>query len=159
VKHGCRSDNDRSKSMSMKSNLLGTLDPWTAATSHSRQTSPFTEFMCRELYTPVDEQATCYFFQNYFLEDFKGFYSCLPCVYNARPIGSALGEIIISLGMAGMSDFKKDAKLMIDANIKYMSALHNISAALRDKEEAKTDQILTSVMLLGLYEVCHSIIN
>jgi hypothetical protein len=129
---------------------------WKAPSSHSRQTGAFADIMCREICTPVDEQAACFFFQNYVLEDFKGFYSYLPGMCNDLPAGSALSEIITSLGLAGIANSKTDMQLMISANVKYTSALHTISVALRDAEEAKTDQTLTAVMLLGLYEVCHS---
>jgi len=44
--------------------------------------------------------------------------------------------------MAGIANSKKDTRLMIKANTKYTSALHTISAALKDTEEAKTDQTL-----------------
>jgi hypothetical protein len=39
------------------------------------------------------------------------------------------------------------------ANAKYNSALQIVSSRLRNLEEAKTDQTLASVLLLGLYEV------
>ncbi len=159
VKHGHRREHDTSSSEALKSNIPCTFDSWTAPISHSRQTSPFSDLMCRELSTPVEEQATSFFFQNYVIDDFRGYYSCLPSVYSALPAGSALGEAITSLGMAGIANCKRDMRLMINANFKYTSALHTINAALRDPEEAKTDQTLGAVMLLGLFEVCRFISN
>jgi len=119
--------------------------------------SDFPDLGCRELSTPVEEQATNFFIQNYILDDFKGHYSYQPSVYNTLPAGSALSEAITSLGMAGIADARRDTRLMIKANFKYTSALRSVSAALRDPEEAKTDQTLVAVMLLGLFEVCYLI--
>jgi hypothetical protein len=159
VKHGGRSEQERSKSEPVKSNFISTIDSWTAPVSHPRLTSPLSELMYRELSTPVEEQATCFFFQNYVLDDFKGYYSYVPRIYSALPAGSALADAITSLGMAGIANSKKDTKLMINANFKYTSALHTINAALRDPEEVKTDQTLVAVMLLGLFEVCNFMFN
>jgi hypothetical protein len=159
VKHGGRSEHDRSKSEAMKSNNIRIIDSWKAPISHSRQRSPFSDLVCKELSYPVEEQATYFFFQNYALDDFKGYYSYLPSVYSTLPAGSALSEAITSLGMAGIANSKKDTRLMINANFKYTSALYNVNAALRDPEEAKTDQTLVAVMLLGLFEVRHLTFN
>jgi hypothetical protein len=159
MKHGGRSEQEGSKSEPLKSNFISTIDSWTAPVSHPRQTTLYSNLMYRELSTPVGEQAMSFFFRNYILDDFKGYYSYVPSVYGTVPEGSALGEAITSLGMAGIANSKKDTKLMINANFKYTSALHTINAALRDPYEAKTDQTLVAVMLLGLFEVCHFIVN
>jgi hypothetical protein len=159
VKHGGRSEQKRSKSEALKSNFIRTFDTRMATGSHPHQTSPFSDLMYRELPTPVEDQATCFFFQNYILDDFIGYYSYAPSVYSTLPAGCALTEAITSLGMAGIANSKKDTRLMINANIKYTSALHTINAALRDPYESRTDQTLVAVMLLGLFEVCHFIFN
>ena len=153
VKHGGRSEHDRSKPDPLKSNVINTIDSWMATVSHPRRPSLFSDLMCRELSTPVEEQATCFFFQNYVLDDFKGYYRYVPSVYSTLPAGCALAEAITSLGMAGIANSKKDTRLMINANFKYTSALRTVNAALRDPCEAKTDQTLVAVMLLGLFEV------
>jgi len=41
---------------------------------------------------------------------------------------------------------------MMYANLEYAKALHLVNSALRDPFEAKQDEILLIVMLLGLYE-------
>jgi len=159
VKHGSRSEQKRSKLEALKSNFTSPIDMWMAASSHPHQTSLFSDLMYRELSTPVEEHATCFFFQNYIRDDFIGYYSYAPSVYSTLTAGCALAEAITSLGMAGIAHSKKDTRLMINANIKYTSALHTINAALRDPYESKTDQTLVAVMLLGLFEVCHFIFN
>jgi hypothetical protein len=159
VKHGGRSEYERSKSDLFKSNGISPVDTRVATSSRPHQTSPFSDPMSGELSIPVEEQATCFFFQNYILDDFIGYYSYVPSVYSALPAGCALAEAINSLGMAGIANSKKDTRLMINANFKYTSALQTINAALRDPCEAKTDQTLVAVMLLGLFEVCHLVSN
>jgi hypothetical protein len=156
-KHGGRSKEERSKSEALKLNFISSIGVWMATDSHPRQMSPFSDFLCRELSTPVEEQATCFFFHNYVLDDFIGYYSYVPSVYSVLPAGCALAEAITSLGMAGIANSRKDTRLMISANLKYMSALRTINGALRDPYEAITDQTLVAVMLLGLFEVCHFI--
>jgi hypothetical protein len=155
VKYGGRNDHAGSKPVALKSNFIGSIDASIAAHSLPRKMSPFSDLRYRELYIPIEEQATCFFFQNYILDDFIGYYSYIPNVYGTLPAGCALAEAITSLGMAGIANSKKDTRLMINASLKYTSALRTINIALRDPYEAKRDQTLVAVMLLGLFEVRH----
>ncbi|TAQ91109.1 hypothetical protein B7494_g534 [Chlorociboria aeruginascens] len=106
-----------------------------------------------DLSTSAEEQATSFFFRNYVLDDkATKHFEYLLDVYSNEIIGNALSETIMALGMAGLSNFWRDPKIMVNAQCKYNSALRLISSRLRDIEEAKADQTLISVMLLGLYE-------
>ena len=111
-----------------------------------------------DLGTSAEEQATCFFFKNYVFQDYKFQSRCdlqyLLNIYSSEEIGPALSESVVSLGMAGLSHFWRASSLMGQANAKYNSALQIVSSRLRNLEEAKTDQTLASVLLLGLYEVC-----
>jgi hypothetical protein len=109
-----------------------------------------------ELGSSADEQATCFFFRNYVLADDKfhnGNFQYLQNIYATETIGDALAESVASLGMVGLSNFWKASSIMVNANIKYNSALKLVSSRLRNFEEGKSDQTLVSVMLLGLFEV------
>ncbi|ESZ99553.1 hypothetical protein SBOR_0118 [Sclerotinia borealis F-4128] len=114
------------------------------------QTTPFT----LELSTSSAEQATCYFFRNYVLEDnsTSGCFQYLHDIYGNELIGPALADSIESLGMVGLANFWKAPDLQFQAHKKYNSALRLVSSRLRNEEEARTDQTLVAVMLLGLYE-------
>ncbi|KAI9642504.1 hypothetical protein NHQ30_009309 [Ciborinia camelliae] len=114
------------------------------------QTTPFT----LELSTSSAEQATCYFFRNYVLEDnsSSGSFQYLHDIYGNELIGPALADSIESLGMVGLANFWKASDLKLHANRKYNSALRLVSSRLRNEEEARADQTLVAVMLLGLYE-------
>lgn len=107
----------------------------------------------------ADDQATCFFFRNYVLGDYKygsGDLQYLPEIYANEEVGTALSESIISLGMVGIAHSMGALNIMSQAQSKYNSTLRLVSSLLRNIEDAKSDQTLISVMLLGLYEVCCS---
>ncbi|MCJ1393147.1 hypothetical protein MMC18_006019 [Xylographa bjoerkii] len=105
---------------------------------------------------PIESQAMCYFFRNYVCEDSrfsKGFFDYLPSIFGSNgAVGSALTDAVVSLGMVGLSNTKNASEIMIHANERYNLALRATNSALRDEEDAKADQTLITVMLLGLYE-------
>ena len=110
----------------------------------------------------IETQATCFFFRNYVWEDSqssKGFFDYLPRIFGRNEtMGSALTDAIMSLGMVGLSNTKHASEIMIPATEKYHSALRATNSALRDVEQAKADQTLITVMLLGLYEVAFTFV-
>ncbi|KAA8569916.1 hypothetical protein EYC84_002256 [Monilinia fructicola] len=114
------------------------------------QTTPFR----LQLSTSPAEQATCYFFRNYVLEDksTSGSFQYLRDIYGSEIIGPALLDSIESLGMVGLANLWRSPDLQFHAHRKYNSALKLVSSRLRNEEEARADQTLVAVMLLGLYE-------
>jgi hypothetical protein len=124
--------------------------------SSSQVPTPTGSLLSLYLGTSAEDQATCFFFKNYVLADYKyhssGFQYLLD-VYGKEKIGTALSESVVSLGMVGLSHFWGASSIMAHANAKYNSALRLVSSRLRNIEEAKSDQTLIAVMLLGLYEV------
>ncbi|KAF7896748.1 uncharacterized protein EAF01_009151 [Botrytis porri] len=105
--------------------------------------------------TSSAEQATCYFFRNYVLEDnsTSGSFQYLHEIYDKELIGPALTDSIECLGMVGLANFWKVAEFQVHANKKYNSALRLVSSRLRNEDEARADQTLVAVILLGLYEI------
>lgn len=104
----------------------------------------------------IEEQATCFFVQNYIWEDFsssRGYFHCLPTIYRALPETSAVTHAVVSIGLAGLANTMKSGKVLTKATRRYSLALSSVNAALQDVEKAKEDQTLIAVMLLGLYEV------
>ena len=96
------------------------------------------------------------FFQNYVLggkDLFKGHIDYLSDIYSGEEVGSGLADSVASLGMVGLANFWKAPNIMSNAVIKYNSAMRTISSQLRDVEQAKSDQTLISILLMGLYEV------
>ena len=112
-----------------------------------------------ELGTPGEDQATCFFFRNYVLGDYKyggGDFQYLPDIYANEEVGLAVSQCIVSLGMVGLSHFWGASHILSQAQAKYNSTLRLVSSLLRNIEDAKSDQTLIAVMLLGLYEVTNS---
>ena len=115
-------------------------------------------FLTLDLGSSAEEQATCFFWRNYILDEHKlhsGNFQYLSDLYAREEIGESLSEAIACLGLVGLSNFWKASSIMRSAQSKYNSALRLVSSRLRNLEEAKTDQTLVAVMLLGLYEVFH----
>lgn len=112
-------------------------------------------FLTLDLGTSAEEQATCFFFRNYVLEEQKfhnGNFQYLSDLYACEEIGESLAETVACLGLVGLASFWKASNIMTSAKAKYNSALRLVSSRLRSVEEAKSDQTLVAVMLLGLYE-------
>lgn len=109
-----------------------------------------------QLGTPADDQATCFFFRNYVLNDYKyggGDFNFLPEIYANEEVGIALSQSIVTLGMVGLAHFWGASNISPQAQAKYNATLRLVSSLLRNIEDAKADQTLIAVMLLGLYEV------
>jgi hypothetical protein len=112
-----------------------------------------------DLGSSAEEQATCFFFRNYVLEEHKfhnGNFQYLSDIYSSEEIGEPLAQTVACLGLVGLANFWKASTIMRSAQGKYNSALTLVSSKLRNVEEAKSDQTLVAVMLLGLYEVVNS---
>lgn len=108
------------------------------------------------LYVSANDQASCFFFTNYALENadkYKTVYEYLPTLYNDTHRASPLLSIIHALGIAGLSSHRKAPELMSAARVRYDSALHLLASSLQDPVLAMADQTLISVLLMGLYEV------
>jgi len=82
-----------------------------------------------------------------------GNYQYLPTIYSDQPIGTPLRQAIAALGLAGLSNFWKAPHIMAQANKAYAMALQTVNVSLGNIEEAKSDQTVVTIMLLGLYEV------
>lgn len=114
------------------------------------------KFPLLNLGTSAEDQAMCFFFRNYVLdnESFKnGNFQYLSHIYANEDIRPALGDCIAALGMAGLANFWKAGNIMARAHTKYTSAVRLVGSMLQDIDTAKSDQTLVAVMLLGLYEV------
>lgn len=107
--------------------------------------------------TSAVDQATCFFFDNYGssadMLDTCGNFQYLPEIFMTQQIGFPLQQAIAAVGFAGLANFWSASTIMAKANSTYCVALKSVNAALRCPEEAKSDQILATILLLGLWEV------
>lgn len=123
-----------------------------------------TGIVTRSLSTPLEDEATCYFFQN-FVSDFdpslpsssQGFIHAytlvLPTLYQQDSSSGVLPKIIDAIGLAGISNIKHSPELMFAAGQKYAKVLRAINASIQDSKQRSRDQTLIAIMLLGLFEV------
>ncbi|EMR86404.1 putative c6 finger domain protein [Botrytis cinerea BcDW1] len=144
-KRGSKASNDTSDAL---------IDPQLTCQSTMQLAMQITPLVL-ELSTSSAEQATCYFFRNYVLEDnsTSGSFQYLHEIYDNELIGPALTDSIESLGMVGLANFWKASEFQFHANKKYNSALRLVSSRLRNENEARADQTLVAVILLGLFEI------
>ena len=139
-----------------------TRSPVVANSKRSLTVKPQSNYdLCRSLpvnpFFPAEAQASCFFFSRYILNNAdstlrRGYLNFLPDICAKEPTGSALSNIVTSLGLACLSNQRKDPGTMTVAVSKYTEALRLINAALMDPTQAKSDQTLISVMLLSLFE-------
>jgi hypothetical protein len=102
-----------------------------------------------------EDQAICFFFQNYILGDdsiVTGSFEFLPNVFRTNEINEALSDSLTAVGLVGLAHFYRDPSMMLTAVYKYNSAMRALSLQLRNTEDAKSDQMFIAIMLLGLYE-------
>lgn len=107
----------------------------------------------------AEGQAFCFFFSNYPSQpsrNFESVYEEIPALYCLETSDSPLLCIVTALGLAGLSHHTESSGMDIAASVWYEKALHKINNSLRDQEQAKLDQTLLVVLLLGLYEVCRT---
>ncbi|KAH8803513.1 hypothetical protein F5884DRAFT_805746 [Xylogone sp. PMI_703] len=101
-------------------------------------------------------RATCYFLKNYAWErpqSSGGFLNYVPILLNDQvSTGTALMDAVLAVGLAGISSTKScNSRVSILARERYNRALAATNRALRT-DEARTDQTIITVMLLGLFE-------
>ena len=104
--------------------------------------------------SPLD-QAVTFFFRSHVDEAAEScslIFKYLPSLYNTDH-NSALPYIIKAIGLAGLSSYRSAPSLMSSASSYYTLALKITYHALQDSTQAKTDQTLLAVYLLGFYEV------
>lgn len=106
----------------------------------------------------LEEQAASYVFHNYVSEDnekapSKGFFDYLPALYRRSQPGSILADAVTALGLVGIANSTRDSALLNKAVLKYGATARAVSDRLGVIELAKQDDILISVLLLGLFEV------
>lgn len=107
--------------------------------------------------TSAEDQALCFFFGNYVtgsnMLNTCGNYQYLSAIYANQPVGRPLRQAVAAVGLAGLANFWNAPNIMAKANNAYCSALQLVNSGLTNIEEAKSDQSLASILLLGLYEV------
>jgi hypothetical protein len=103
-----------------------------------------------------EQQAVAYFFHNYVLEDNYsggGYLNFLPRLYESAPIKSHLRESTKAVSMACLANISSVHHLTLESQKSYGEALRLVRLALTNETEAKSDQVLTTLILLQKFEV------
>ncbi|KAE8382006.1 Zn(II)2Cys6 transcription factor [Aspergillus bertholletiae] len=134
------------------------------ALSRSRQPSPTTANGHRQssssptilptLTFSVNDQASGFIFAHYVrnAKHTRGHLDFLPTLMRTDT-SPAVTASISALGLASLANIHRSPELMVAARHEYSAALSATSAALRDRECARSDSTLAAVELLSMYEV------
>jgi hypothetical protein len=109
----------------------------------------------------VQDKALCLVFRRYIwagagttLSSFTIYssFDYLPTFFHSQK-HDHLYHAIQCLGKLGIARETNSPQVLAGANTEYASALHLTNAALEKIDEARSDRLLVTVMLLGLFEV------
>jgi len=105
-----------------------------------------------------EEQAVSFVFHNYVSEDnesasSRGLFDYLPALYRKSKPGSILADAVTALGMVCIANSSRNSSLLNKAILKYGATARAVSSSLGQIELAKQDDVLISVLLLGVFEV------
>lgn len=108
--------------------------------------------------TDLDHQAICHFFTTFtFPKDSRvgttGHYEFLPDLCLEHPEATYLSEAIKACSLSNMANRSSLGKLVQRARKYYGSSLLQLNAALADPKLAVSDEVLSTITLLALYEV------
>jgi hypothetical protein len=103
----------------------------------------------------LEDQARCFFFQNYILTqpNGNGFLAFLPIMFSRSSIDSPLAVAVQSIGMACISNMRSSPEALVASRSKYVQSIHLVNAALRDAKESVKDETFATIVLLAMYEV------
>jgi len=82
----------------------------------------------------------------------KGLLDFLPLVFNGAPSRGVLASAIIAIGLNALAGKAHDNQLVLYSRIKYSHTLNELNQALQDTYRAKSDEVLTTVLLMAQLE-------
>ena len=104
----------------------------------------------------LHQHAICLFFQDYIIESCgrcPGYLNFLPELYGRAAESSLLTVAVLAASYANIAQKLDRHDITIKAMSNYRKALRQVSTVLSEKRESTSDMTMTSIMLLGLYEV------
>lgn len=157
---------DETKSVTSKLQVQRSDRPWIPRRhiSHDEpihgQEVSFPRVNYRTLDLDLVDRAVPYFFSHYvhqpesFSEKSKrGYYEYLPTLYTRSGADSPLVTIVHAVAIASFANAGHVHKWISDGYKLYGSATLKAKAALENPKHAKSDDVLATVMLLGMFEV------
>jgi hypothetical protein len=105
---------------------------------------------------PSLEDSAASLFFNYFLplthSNPGSLFFVLPQLYARAPANSTFASTITALGLICLANRLRVPRIMVRASKEYAKVLGKINKVISDPIQAKEDQTVLIVMLLGLYE-------
>jgi hypothetical protein len=104
----------------------------------------------------IEDQGFCFTFSRYITPDFlpNGTPEYTTTKFWKIASHNELArDVVISIGLAALSNTRQDLSLMVDARRRFSTVLHSTQTALKDPEYARSDKMLGAVMMLWLFEV------
>lgn len=112
--------------------------------------------------TPVADQASCYFVANYICVKTHapgaGLQFLWPLLKNSGQ-NEVFNSAFEAVAMASVASRPNSGSLVPVARLYYNKALRQIVKTIQNKETAKQDQSLASIIMLIIYEVIPSILS
>jgi len=95
------------------------------------------------------------FFSDYVLSKGKLLLFCsLPGIYYCPESPICLKEMVLAVALASLSNQQHRSNFMMLARHYYNRSLRSLNTALGNVEMAKSDGVITTVALFGIFEVC-----
>lgn len=111
---------------------------------------------------PLTDMGASFFFSTYHLDEppFSGaYYSWITKAYNGDQASHGIRAAIEAAGMAGLANVLHAPQIASKSRAQYARALVATQRAMNDPTEVTTDETLLAVILLGLFEVCPSMLR
>lgn len=75
-------------------------------------------------------------------------------MYNKETSDSALHLATHAVALSALGNYPGNSRLKVDARKAYGEALSKVNEAIKDPVTGTSDQILLSILMFSLYEVC-----
>ena len=103
-------------------------------------------------------QATAFFFRNFVLlprqtDATRGFLSILLPFYNRLGCDSSLHTATTAVALTALANFPDKSYLKHQSATEYGKAIRKVNESIFDPTVAKSDEMLLTILLFGLYEV------
>lgn len=111
--------------------------------------------LSRSLSPSVRDVATCFFWDNYVLDDIRSGQGWLRHLPTGESLyqSPAVMAVIEAIGLASVSNIERVPALMIAARRSYSEAVSWTNTILQHPTECLADSTLAAVILLGMFEV------
>jgi hypothetical protein len=107
---------------------------------------------------PIEQLASQFFYANYVIAssnvESRGFWDYIIPLMNTESSNSVLKFAFNAVSLAALGNRPNAKQLLVKAETAYARAISEVNQALRDPRRQTSDSTLSSVLLLGLFEVC-----